>query len=85
MDNVNNVSYTLKLFEKMQDRTFDVWKNWSIKCPFDDIRGNMAGFVDHAIHASKHGIGYRTRANHEALLKYISFKEPDKSSKEVSQ
>ena len=85
MDNINKVSYTRKLIEKMQDRTFDVWKHYSAKCPFDDNHGNMVSFVNHAIHESKHGIGYRTRANHEALLKYISFKEPDKSSKEVSQ
>ena len=73
MDNIYKDSYTSKVFEKLEEGTIDMFANCTFKCPFDDNPedGSWESTVDHARHALKHGMGYRTRANHTALLKHL--------------
>ena len=67
------MDYIWKVFKKLEDGTIDISENYSVKCPFDDQPeyGNWESLIDHVRHASQHGMGYRTRENHKALLKYL--------------
>ena len=73
------MDYTSKVFKKLEKGTIDISTNCTFKCQFDDQPedGNWQSLRDHVRHASKCGSygkyskGYRTRANHKALLKYM--------------